>query len=136
MKIDSLDELKAAFARWRASKKHVREAVPAKLLARAQQATKKHGVTAVVRATQMERSRLFRNTPGHSRAQHPTRRKAEGVRGQGPTFSRLELSAPSAPVLRPVAEVETGAGVTLRVFEETPEMMGLLVAVCGFGGMR
>jgi hypothetical protein len=57
---------------------------------------------------------------------------------QVPTFSRLELGAPMTPSLRarPIAEVETGAGVTLRVFEQTPEMMGLLSAVCGVGGVR
>jgi hypothetical protein len=55
-----------------------------------------------------------------------------------PTYSRLELSAPapSAARGRPIAEVEMGSGVTLRVFEQTPEMMGLVSAVCGFGGQR
>jgi hypothetical protein len=38
--------------------------------------------------------------------------------------------------LRPIAEVETGSGVTLRVFEQTAEMVGLLTAVCGLGGGR
>ena len=37
---------------------------------------------------------------------------------------------------RPIAEVETGSGVTFRVFEQTPELMGLLSAVCGQGGIR
>ena len=27
-------------------------------------------------------------------------------------------------------------GVKLRVFEETPEMLSLLSAACGFGGVR
>jgi hypothetical protein len=46
------------------------------------------------------------------------------------------VSAPTTARLRPIAEVETGSGVTLRLFEQTPELMGLLSAVCGFGGAR
>ena len=48
MKVDSLKDLESAFANWRRSKKHVREAVPEELLARARRAVKKHGLKAVV----------------------------------------------------------------------------------------
>ena len=154
MKVDSLDELKSAFEEWRRRKRHVRESMPQQLLARARRATKKHGVRAVVRVTRVERARLFRTRPARVKAQgarstnrlfrtRPARVEAQGARstkpkgvpGSVPTFSRLEVSAPSASKPRPVAEVET-SGVTLRVFEQTPEMMGLLSAVCGFGGVR
>jgi hypothetical protein len=135
MKVDSLDKLKSAFEEWRGRKQHVREPMPQELLARARLATKKHGVRAVVRVTRVERARLIRT--GRARVKAPGARstKPKGVAGSVPTFSRLEVSAPLVPKLRPVAEVET-SGVTLRVFEQTPEMMGLLSAVCGFGGVR
>ena len=136
MKVDSLDELKAAFAAWRRSKKHAREPMPEDLRIRARRATKKHGVTAVVRVTRVERARLFRTTPARTKPNGATSAKPKDVAGSVPTFSRLELGAPSAPSLRPIAEVETGSGATLRVFEQTPEMLGLLSAVCGFGGGR
>jgi len=67
MKVDSLDELKAAFAAWRRSKKHAREPMPEELRCRAQRATKKHGVRAVVRVTRVERARLLRATPARTK---------------------------------------------------------------------
>jgi hypothetical protein len=136
MKVDSLDELKAAFAGWRRSKKHAREPMPEELRIRARRATKKHGVTAVVRVTRVERARLLRATPARTKPNGATSRPKD-VPGSVPTFSRLELGAPSVPSLRrPIVELETGSGATLRVFEQTPEMMGLLSAVCSFGGGR
>jgi len=136
MKIDSLDELKAAFAAWRRKKKHAREPMPEELRGRARRAAKEHGVRAVVRVTRVERARLFRTTRGRRKAPGAASRKAKAVPGSMPAFSRLEVSAPSAPSPRPIVEVETGSGVTVRVFEPTPEMMGLLSAVCGLGGVR
>lgn len=136
MQVDSLDELKRAFGEWRRAKRHVREPMPEELLVRARRAATKHGVTAVVGATRVERARLFRARAGAARAK--TSRKRKGEPRSVPAFSRLELSAPapSAARSRPIAEVEMGSGVTLRVFEQTPEMMGLVSAVCGFGGQR
>ena len=134
MKVDSLDGLRSAFEEWRRSKKHAREAMPEELRARARRAIERHGVRAVVGVTRVEGARLF-----GSRREG---RKAEDEKPRGgeprsvPTFSRLEVSAPTSPRLRPIAEVETGSGVTLRLFEQTPELMGLLSAVCGFGGAR
>ena len=137
MKVDSLDDLKSAFAKWRRRKKHAREATPEALLARAQRAAKKHGVAAVVRVTGVDRSRLFRRMPAVRRAKQKATTKREVGTGRSvPSFSRLELGALSAASPRPLAEVETATGVRLRLFEGTPEMMGLLTAVCGFGGMR
>jgi len=133
MRVESLDELRSAFAEWRRGKKYLREPMPEELLARARRATERHGLRAVVGVTRVERARLFRSRLAGSKA-------AEGrTKGEGPLvpmFSRLELSAPSASRPRPIAEVQTGSGVTLRVFEQTPELMGLLSAVCGLGGMR
>jgi len=133
MKVDSLDELRSAFAEWRRRKKHAREAVPEELLARARRATEKHGVRAVVGVTRVERARLFRSRPAGRRAPDA---RTKGEPRSVPTFSRLEMSAPSSASPRPIAEVETGSGVTLRMFEQTPELMGLLSAVCGLGGVR
>jgi len=133
MKVDSLDELRSAFADWRRRKRHAREAMPEELLARARRATEKHGVTAVVGVTQVERARLFRGRPAGRKAPHE---KTNGEPRSVATFSRLELSSSSAPSPRPIAEVETGSGVRLRMFEQTPELMGLLSAMCGLGGIR
>jgi hypothetical protein len=135
MKIDSLDELKSAFAEWRRSKKYAREPIPEELRARARRATEKHGVTAVVGVTQVERARLFRNKTTPARPREAMAKRTEVL---VPTFSRLELSARSAPSPnpRPIVEVETGRGLTLRLFEQTPELLGLLSAVCGVGGVR
>jgi hypothetical protein len=136
MKVDSLVELESAFAQWRKKKKHAREPIPEELRSRAQRATKHHGVRAVVGVTRVERARLFRTTSAHMKEQRATSPRPSEVSGSVPTFSRLELSARSTPSPRPIAEVETGSGVTLRVFEQTPEIMGLLSAVCGAGGVR
>ena len=133
MKVDSLDELRLAFAGWRRRKKHAREAMPEELLAQARRVAEKHGVKAVVGVTGVERARLFRSRPAGRKAQDE---KTKGEPRSVPTFSRLELSAPSARSPRPIAEVETGSGVTLRMFEQTPELMGLLSAMCGLGGIR
>jgi len=134
MKVDSLDGLRSAFAQWRRSKKHAREAMPEELLARARRVAEEHGVPAVVRVTRVERSRLFRGTPARTQEQVPAS-MASGVPQSVPPFSRLELSAPLASRPHPIAEVET-SGVTLRVFEQTPEMMRLLSTALGFGGRR
>jgi hypothetical protein len=136
MKVDSLEELESAFAAWRRRKKYVREPMPEELRARAQQAMKKHGVGAVVRVTRIDQRRLLRTRPGHLKASSVSGRspKRKGLKESVPAFSRVMLSAPSAPSPRPLAEVEK-SGVTLRVFEETPGMVGLLCAACGFGAM-
>lgn len=110
--------------------------MPEELLARARRTAKEHGVPAVVRVTRVERLRLFRNRPVRMKTQGAMSTTPKGPRESVPTFSRLELSAPSVTSPRPMAEIETGSGVTLRVFEQTPEMMGLLLTVCGFGGAQ
>lgn len=137
MKIDSLKELKSAFANWRRGKKHVREPIPEDLLARARRAAEEHGVPAIVRVTRVERSRLFRSAPtGRAGRRREKPRRTKSAPMSAPGFTRLSLSAPSDPMVRPLAEVETRTGVRLRVFEATPEMLSLLSAACGFGGVR
>jgi hypothetical protein len=139
MKIDSLEDLASAFAQWRRRNKHAREPTPEELLARARRAAKKHGLTAVVRVTRVERARLFRNAPAGRAGREETSKKARRAKvasSDVPTFPRLELGAPLETGVRPLVEVETGTGVRLRVFEETPEMLRLLSAACGLGGVR
>lgn len=135
MRVDSLKELQSAFAQWRKRKKHVREAMPETLLARARRSADRHGGEAVARAVGVNRSRLLRGeTPkkGSGRTGEVSLRTVESAM---PEFSLLELSAPSVPV-GPVAEVETREGVKLRLFKQSPEMLALLSALCGTGGIR
>jgi hypothetical protein len=135
MKVDSVQELESAFAQWRTGKKHAREAIPEDLRARAQRAATKHGMTVVARVTRVERSRLFRTGRGLAKTARAPSAKQQRVGGSVPTFSRLTLNAPTTANPRPIAEVES-SGVTLRVFEQTPEMMALLSSACGFGAKR
>jgi len=128
MRAESLDGLKAAFEEWRSRKRHEREAVPADLLKRACKAARRHGPAAVARATKVDRGRLAtggpRRRPGGARVASPT-----------PTFSRVALSAPSAAVA-PFAELETAAGLKLRLFAQTDEALDLISMLCAAGGAR
>ena len=135
MRVDSLEQLQSAFAQWRKTKRHAREAIPEHLLVRAQRCTGKHGVPAVVRATGVERSRLFRRTTLGEAGRASSDEGAQAGSGSVPAFSRLELSSPAGGH-RPVAEVETDTGIKLRFFEQTPEILDLLGALCGAGGMK
>jgi hypothetical protein len=132
MKVDSLNELTVAFAEWRRGKRHVREAVPDRLLERARRGAEVHGVKEVVRAVRLERSRLFRNRPEERSAQALTMRPAQPVI---PAFSRLELPPPPCGAV-PIAELETPTGLKLRVFAESAAMVGLVASLCGMGGGR
>ena len=127
MDVESLAGLKAAFEEWRSKKRHPREAVPADLLKRACRAARRHGPAAVARATKVDRGRL--KTGRRSRGE----RAAPAARV--PTFSRLELAAPAAAP-RPFAEIETVAGLKLRLFTQTHEALELISALCGVGGAR
>lgn len=113
METESLAALKKAFDEWRSGKRHVREAVPAPLLARARAATRRHGMTAVVRATKVERERL---AFGH-------RRRARGSAESVPAFSRIELAGPTTTAF---AEVEMSTGLRVRLFTPTAETIGFL----------
>ena len=97
--------------------------MPDELWERACRAIGPHGLEGVVRATRLERSRLL------GRVESKKTRRATT-----PSFSRLELTAPSTTP--PIAEVETATGVKLRVFAQTPETLTLLSSLCGMGGAR
>lgn len=135
MRVDSLKELQSAFAQWRKRKKHVREAMPETLLARARRCADRHGGGAVARAVGVDRSRLLRGWTPKKASGRTGEVRLQTVERAMPAFSLLELSAPSVSD-GPVAEVETRDGVKLRLFKQTPEMLGLLSALCGIGGVR
>ena len=127
----SLAGLKGAFENWRSKKRHVREAVPVDLLERARKAAVWHGPGAVARATRLDRGRLKVG----GRSQRGRGRAASREPMPVPTFSRVEVAAPAGAV-RPFAEVETTAGVKLRLFAQTDQVLVLLSALCGVGGGR
>jgi hypothetical protein len=132
MKVDSLNDLKAGFAGWRRGKRHVREAVPDELLERARRVAEVHGVKEVVQAIRVDRLRLF----GRGRDERPAPAPAltmPPARPAIPAFSRLELTPPASGGA-PIAELETPAGLKLRVFAESNAMVGLLARLCGMGG--
>jgi hypothetical protein len=127
----SLAGLKGAFENWRSKKRHLREAVPVDLLERARKAAVWHGPAAVARATRLDRGRLKVG----GRSQRGRGRAAPREPMPVPAFSRVELAAPAAAV-RPFAEVETTAGVKLRLFAQTDQVLVLLSALCSVGGGR
>ena len=128
MRDESLVELEAAFKAWRQNKRHVREAVPEELRERARRAMEVHGEGPVARVTKLDRQRLNRGRAKESKSPRRTR-------GAVPTFSRVELAAPAWPN-RAFAEIETAAGLTVRLFAQTDETMGLLSSLCVVGGER
>jgi hypothetical protein len=119
MRGESLAGLKAAFDDWRIHKRHVREAYPTDLLARARVAARRHGSAAVARATKVDQGRLT----------GPTRGKA-GARPASaePTFSRLQLAVP-APAQRPFAEILAPSGLAVRLFTPTDEALAWLASL-------
>ena len=123
MKVESLDELKAAFAGWRVRKRHVREQVPDELWERVLKASRVHGTNAVARATKLERSRI------EGRA----KKEKRGIHEAIPAFSQLSITE-SASTTRPIVEVETATGLKLRFFEQTQETINLLSSLFGLGG--
>jgi hypothetical protein len=122
MQVDSLDELTVAFKRWRRKKRYVRERIPDELWGRALHAAQVHGLASVARATKIEHSRLVERSKSKKASRSTTL-----------AFSRLEIPAPSA-MSSPIAEVETAAGLKLRVFTQTQETLSLLSSLCGIGG--
>ena len=123
MRGESLTKLGVAFDEWRATKRHVREPAPNELMARARAAVRAHGVSAVSRVTRVDRRRLEPSTLD----------AAKPAIESPPAFTRLELSAP-AVAARPFAEVETKAGVTVRLFVPTTEALRLLSSALGMAG--
>ena len=125
MRVESLDELSAAFAEWRSRKRYPREAMPPELLDRARRAAGVHGRGCVARAVKIDSGRLR----GASGA------KSRGPAAAQPAYSRVELVA-SAGLTRPFAELEMPSGLKVRFYSQTQETLGLLFSVCGAGGAR
>jgi hypothetical protein len=125
VKVESLEELVAAFSEWRSKKRHPREATPVDLVERVGRVAKVHGLGPVMRAVKLDRRVLKAPRAGRAR------------RGPSasPSYSRVELVAPPAAA-RPFAELEMPSGVRVRLYSQTPEAMGLLSSVCGAGGGR
>lgn len=131
---ESLAELGEAFAAWRRRKRHVREAVPVELMARARAAARHHGSAAVGRATGVQRDRLV--VP---RAEREGAKRSAAAAGMSmvPAYSRVEIAAPAPPSsARPFAEVEAPSGLKVRLFIESGGALGLLSALLGAGGPR
>lgn len=126
MKVETLKELEAAFESWRRRKRHVREPVPLDLRQRAQQAVGTYGLGAVAKATKIEGSRLKADCGRRARADVTV-----------PSYSRMELALPAhGGTERPLAEVETPAGLRVRIFTPAPEAVGLVASLLGMGGAR
>lgn len=126
----SLEELGLAFEIWRKNKRNAREAVPKALWAQTLVAVEKHGALAVSQVTKIQRSRIVERAE-KGKAKGKGKCKAKTV----PVFSRVSISPPSVPG-SPVAEVETALGLKLRIFEQTDEMVKLLLTLCSSGGAR
>ena len=128
MTVDSLEQLEAAFGRWRTEKKHVREKMPEELLTRARRAATTYGCSRVAQAAKVDRRRL-------ETAPAPAPAEGHGMRPMAPTYSRVELVAPPSSA-RPFAELETPGGIKVRLYSQTRETLDLLSAVCVSGGGR
>lgn len=116
MIIESLDELEAAFASWRNSKKYPREPVPDALIARAQKVAVEQGTGTVAYRLKVNPCRLSRAPASRTKGKRPV---------SVPAFTRLEITAPSQSVT-PLIEVESRFGVKLRVFQVTKETTEIL----------
>jgi hypothetical protein len=128
MKVETLDELKGAFADWRSKKRHLRESVPSELRRRAHRAIDVYGVGVVARATKLDQTRL--------KAERGLYESAE-AEPMAPSFSRMELAPPTAAAVQgPFAEVETPAGLKVRLFTPTAEAVGLVTSLLAMGGAR
>lgn len=121
MSESSLAALGAAFEKWRKNKRNAREPIPKALWEETLRAVEISGALSVSRVTKLQRSRIV------ERAE-----KEKSGAMSVPGFSRVSITAPSVP-RSPVAEMETAAGVTLRIFVQTPEMFKLLSTLCSPG---
>jgi hypothetical protein len=114
---ESLVELSTAFENWRKKRRSLREPVPKALWEKTLSAIEVHGDSAVAKATKLQRSRIV------ERAKRFKQREVDV-----PAYSRVSISALSEPG-SPIAEVETAAGVKLRVFVQTRETLELMTSL-------
>lgn len=128
MKVDSLEELTAAFEKWREKKKHAREAVPQELLERARRAARVHGARRVTQAAKLDGRRLKRTRAVQGASTPREARVAVSV----PAYSRVEVSGTGRA--SPLAELEMPSGVKVRVYAATEELLSLVARVCAEGG--
>jgi len=125
VKVDTLEQLGAAFGEWRRRKKHPREKVPEALLKRARRTAEVHGEARVVRIAKVDRRRLSGTW------------SAGGIASEAatpPAYSRVVLGP--APAAQPFAELELPNGSKLRLYSQSREALDLLSTVCGSGGGR
>jgi hypothetical protein len=91
MKVDTLDELRVAFGRWRRAKRGTcGKRCRNELLVRARRAAEAYGERDVVRAIRMERSRLFRRRQDEGAKAGSTAARPTAL----PAYSRLTLASP------------------------------------------
>jgi hypothetical protein len=128
-----LVDLKSVFDTWRRKRRHVREPTPKTLVERAIRAASVHGATAVREATGISARHSLASKARQGPAAKRVERLKGGVTSVVPAFSRIELSAPVATG-RPLVEVESSAGIKLRIFTVTTETLSLVNALCGKGG--
>jgi hypothetical protein len=119
---ESLAELATAFENWRKNRRNLREPVPQALWEQTIRAIDVHGDHAVAQATKLQRSRIVERA-----------KKSKNRGTEVPAYSRVSIAAPSEPGC-PIAEVETAAGVKLRVFVQTRETVELLTSLCSDRG--
>jgi hypothetical protein len=129
VKVDSLEQLGAAFSQWRQKKGHRREATPADLVRRASAAVRVHGRGRVAQVAKIDGRRLSKG-PGRGAQQGDVSQSAL------PSYSRLRLTPPVVEASRPFAELEMPNGMRLRLYSGAEETMALLSSVCSAGGGR
>jgi hypothetical protein len=129
--VETLAQLAKAYARWRLGKKHVREAVPTELLEHTHRVAARHGSNAVSKVIKMDWNRLSKSRGNGARFG-----KKSGIDLPLPAYSRIELQAPLRSENRPLAELETPAGMKVRIYSASPEALALLSSLCGSGEIK
>ena len=126
MKVDTLEQLGAAFNQWRMQKRHRREATPGGLVRRAGAVARIQGRGRVMQVAKIDGRRL-RKGPGRGA------RRGEADKSVLPAYSRLQLATPAVEAARPFAELELPSGVRLRFYSGGQETIQLLSSVCSAG---
>ncbi len=106
MKVETLEELKAAFCLWRSKKRHLREPVPSDLRERAHRAFDVYGVGVVAMATNLDQTRLKAERTGRERSEIGTMAP--------PPYSRMALALPVAVAAERPSSLAALAGIDNR----------------------